>query len=61
MNIGLETSVKLSYLQLQQYPQNSDFHNAPAGGWDNHRTSDVDFIARADNHTQKRGREPDGI
>lgn len=47
------TFVKLSYQLLQQYPQNSDFQNMPAGGWDNHRTSNMDFIARADNHTKK--------
>lgn len=46
------TFVKLPY-QLQLYPQNSDFHNVPAGGWDNHRTSNMDLIARADNHTKK--------
>lgn len=36
---------------------NSDFHNVPSGGWDNHRTSDMDFIARTDNRIKK-GKRP---
>lgn len=47
------TSAKLSCHLLQQHPPNGDFHNEPAGGWDNHKTSDMGFSARADNHTKK--------